>query len=253
MFKKLINKVVGDPTQKYLNSLLPLVNEVSDLESDYQSMTDDGLREQTIQFRQRLDSGETIEEILPDAFALVREASIRTTGMRHYDVQTMGGVLLHRGEVVEMRTGEGKTLVATLPLYLDALSGKGVHLVTVNEYLARRDGGWMGKIFHILGLTIGCIGPQQFSALYDPDYVNPGAELDDERLVHWRPCTRTEAYMADVTYGISSEFGFDYLRDNMATRREQLVQRELNFAVIDEVDNILIDEARTPLIISGPS
>jgi len=253
MFKKLINKVVGDPTQKYLNSLLPLVDEVSDLESDYQSMTDDGLREQTIQFRQRLDAGETIEEILPDAFALVREASIRTTGMRHYDVQTMGGVLLHRGEVVEMRTGEGKTLVATLPLYLDALSGKGVHLVTVNEYLARRDGGWMGKIFHILGLTIGCIGPQQFSALYDPDYVNPGAELDDERLVHWRPCTRTEAYMADVTYGISSEFGFDYLRDNMATRREQLVQRDLNFAVIDEVDNILIDEARTPLIISGPS
>ncbi len=253
MFKKLVSKVVGDPTKKYLDSLLPLVNEVGDIESNYQSMTDDELKEQTIQFRQRMASGETMEEILPEAFALVREASIRTTGMRHYDVQIMGGELLHRGEVVEMRTGEGKTLAATLPLYLDALSGSGVHLVTVNEYLARRDGGWMGKIFHILGLTIGVIGPQQYSALYDPDYVNPGAELDDERLVHWRPCTRTEAYMADVTYGISSEFGFDYLRDNMATRQEQLVQRELNFAVIDEVDNILIDEARTPLIISGPS
>lgn len=253
MFKKLVSKVVGDPTKKYLNTLLPLVNDVGDIESNYQSMTDDELKEQTIQFRQRMASGETVEEILPEAFALVREASIRTTGMRHYDVQIMGGALLHRGEVVEMRTGEGKTLAATLPLYLDALSGSGVHLVTVNEYLARRDGGWMGKIFHFLGLTIGVIGPQQFSALYDPDYVNPGAELDDERLVHWRPCTRTEAYMADVTYGISSEFGFDYLRDNMATRQEQLVQRELNFAVIDEVDNILIDEARTPLIISGPS
>jgi preprotein translocase subunit SecA len=253
MFKKLVSKVVGDPTKKYLDSLLPHVDEVGDIESDYQSMSDDEMKEQTNQFRQRVVAGETVEEILPEAFALVREASIRTTGMRHYDVQIMGGVLLHRGEVVEMRTGEGKTLAATLPLYLDALSGNGVHLVTVNEYLARRDGGWMGKIFHFLGLTIGVIGPQQFSALYDPDYVNPGAELDDERLVHWRPCTRTEAYMADVTYGISSEFGFDYLRDNMANRQEQLVQRELNFAVIDEVDNILIDEARTPLIISGPS
>ncbi len=190
---------------------------------------------------------------MPEAFALVREASRRTTGLRHYDVQIMGGILLYRGEVVEMRTGEGKTLAATLPLYLNALDNPGVHLVTVNEYLARRDGGWMGKIFHALGLSVGCIGPQQFSALYDPDYVNPGTELEDERLVHWRPCTRTEAYLADITYGISSEFGFDYLRDNMARRREQLVQNDLSFAIIDEVDNVLIDEARTPLIISGPS
>ena len=173
--------------------------------------------------------------------------------MRHYDVQIMGGILLHRGEIVEMRTGEGKTLVVTLPFYLNALTGKGVQLVTVNEYLARRDGGWMGNIYHLLGLTTGCIGPQQFSALYDPDYVNPGAELEDERLVHWRPCTRQQAYQADITYGISSEFGFDYLRDNMVTNREQLVQREHNYAVIDEVDNVLIDEARTPLIISGPA
>jgi preprotein translocase subunit SecA len=157
------------------------------------------------------------------------------------------------GDVVEMRTGEGKTLVATLPLFLNALTGRGVHLVTVNEYLVRRDGGWMGKIFHFLGLTVGCIGPQQFSALYDPEYVNPGAELEDERLVHWRPCTRRQAYEADITYGTSSEFGFDYLRDNMTLDPENLVQRELHFAIIDEVDNVLIDEARTPLIISGPA
>jgi preprotein translocase subunit SecA len=253
MFKKLVSKVVGDPTQKYLDSLIPIVDQVTELEPTFESMTDDELRDQTALLRQRLADGETMEELIPEAFALVREASRRTTGLRHYDVQIMGGVLLHRGEVVEMRTGEGKTLVATLPLYLNALSGDGVHLVTVNEYLARRDGGWMGKIFHFLGLTIGCIGPQQFSALYDPEYVNPGAELDDERLVHWMPSTRTQAYMADVTYGISSEFGFDYLRDNMANRPELLVQQDLNFAVIDEVDNILIDEARTPLIISGPS
>ncbi len=253
MFKKLVSKVVGDPTQKYLDSLIPLVDEVEELESDFQALSNDELRDQTTQFRQRLADGETVEDILPEAYALVREASCRTTGLRHYDVQIMGGVLLHRGEVVEMRTGEGKTLVATLPLYLNALTGSGVHLVTVNEYLARRDGGWMGKIFHFLGLTVGCIGPQQFSALYDPDYVNPGTELDDERLVHWMPCTRSEAYLADVTYGISSEFGFDYLRDNMSSRSDQLVLRDLNYAVIDEVDNILIDEARTPLIISGPS
>ncbi|MGB3717411.1 MAG: preprotein translocase subunit SecA [Candidatus Promineifilaceae bacterium] len=253
MFKKLVSKVVGDPTQKYLDSLIPLVDVVEELESNFQALSNEELRDQTTQLKQRLADDETMEHILPEAFALVREASCRTTGLRHYDVQIMGGVLLYRGEVVEMRTGEGKTLVATLPLYLNALTGNGVHLVTVNEYLARRDGGWMGKIFHFLGLTVGCIGPQQFSALYDPDYVNPGAELDDERLVHWMPCTRTEAYMADVTYGISSEFGFDYLRDNMSTHSDQLVQRDLNYAVIDEVDNILIDEARTPLIISGPS
>lgn len=253
MFKKLVHKIVGDPTKRYLDSLRPVVDEVSELEPDLQTMSDEELRAQTAAFRERLAAGESADDILPEAFAVVREASRRVTGLRHYDVQIMGGILLHRGEVVEMRTGEGKTLVATLPLYLNALGGEGVHLVTVNEYLARRDGGWMGKIFHFLGLAVGCIGPQQFSALYDPDYVNPGAELEDERLVHWRPVSRSEAYLADITYGISSEFGFDYLRDNMATRPEQLVQRDLNFAVIDEVDNILIDEARTPLIISGPS
>jgi preprotein translocase subunit SecA len=253
MFRKFLNLIVGDPNKKVIDNLRPTVDEVAALEAQFEPLSDDELREQTAVLKQRLDDGETLNDILPEAFALVREASKRTTGLRHYDVQIMGGVLLHQGQVVEMRTGEGKTLVATLPLYLNALGGQGVHLVTVNEYLARRDGGWMGKIFYALGLTVGCIGSQQFSALFDPDYVSPAAELDDERLVHWRPCTRQEAYRADVTYGISSEFGFDYLRDNMARHPDELVQRDLNFAVIDEVDNILIDEARTPLIISGPA
>lgn len=253
MFKKIASLFTGDATEKLVRSLSPIVDEVAQLEETYQAFTDEQLKGETAVLKQRFENGETLEELLPEAFALVREASVRTTGMRHFDVQIMGGVLLHRRNVVEMRTGEGKTLVATLPLYLNALTGRGVQLVTVNEYLARRDGGWMGSIFHALGLTVGVIGPQQFSALYDPDYVNPGAELEDERLVHWRPCTRQQAYLADITYGISSEFGFDYLRDNMAVNASQLVQRDLHFAVIDEVDNVLIDEARTPLIISGPA
>ncbi|HZD11421.1 MAG TPA: preprotein translocase subunit SecA [Candidatus Binatia bacterium] len=252
MLRKLYHKIVGDPTEKLLESLQPTVDEVAALEAHYSEYTDEALRDETARFRERLEAGETPQDVLPEAFAVVRETSRRTTSLRHYDVQIIGGILLHRGEVVEMRTGEGKTLVATLPLYLNALTGQGAHLVTVNDYLARRDGGWMGKIFYALGLTVGCIGPQRFSALYDPDYVNPAAKLEDERLVHWRPCSRREAYLADITYGTSSEFGFDYLRDNMTTNREELVQRDLHYAIIDEVDNILIDEARTPLIISGP-
>ncbi len=253
MFKKLISKIVGDPNQKIIDDLKPLVEEVEALEPQLQAMSDDQLRAMTADLRERARDGESLDDLMIEAYALVREASVRTTGLRHYDVQIMGGILLHRGDVVEMRTGEGKTLVATLPLFLNALSDEGVHLVTVNEYLARRDGGWMGKIFSFLGLTVGCIGPQQFSALYESDYVNPGAELEDERLVHWQPSNRKQAYEADITYGISSEFGFDYLRDNMATSADRLVQRELHFAIIDEVDNVLIDEARTPLIISGPA
>lgn len=253
MFKKLVSKIVGDPNQKIIDSLKPTVAQVADLESQMQQLSTEGLRAKTAELKDRCAAGESLYDLLPEAFALVREASVRTTGLRHYDVQIMGGVLLHRGDVVEMRTGEGKTLVGTLPLFLNSLTGRGVHLVTVNEYLARRDGGWMGKIFHLLGLTVGCIGPQKFSALYDPDYVNPGAELEDERLVHWRPSSRKQAYLADITYGISSEFGFDYLRDNMSTSKDKLVQRDLVFAIIDEVDNVLIDEARTPLIISGPA
>ncbi len=253
MFKKLVSVFVGDPNQKIIDSLKPTVQAVADLEPQLQQLSDDGLRAKTAELKDRHAAGETLDDLLPEAFALVREASVRTTGLRHYDVQIMGGILLYRGDVVEMRTGEGKTLVGTLPLFLNSLTGRGVHLVTVNEYLVRRDGGWMGKIFNLLGLTVGCIGPQKFSALYDPDYVNPGAELEDERLVHWRPSTRRQAYLADITYGTSSEFGFDYLRDNMATSRDKLVQRDLVFAIIDEVDNVLIDEARTPLIISGPA
>ena len=253
IFKTILHKIVGDPNQKILNNLRPQIDEIASLEAALEPLSDDGLRAETQSLKDRYQTGETLDDLLPEAFALVREASRRTTGLRHYDVQMMGGTLLHKGDVVEMRTGEGKTLVATLPLFLNALAGRGVHLVTVNEYLVRRDGGWMGKIFHFLGLTVGCIGPQQFSALYDPEYVNPGAELEDERLVHWRPCTRRQAYEADITYGTSSEFGFDYLRDNMTLEPERLVQRDLYFAVIDEVDNVLIDEARTPLIISGPA
>ncbi|MFO7679991.1 MAG: preprotein translocase subunit SecA [Chloroflexota bacterium] len=253
MFKKLFSKIVGDANQKLIGGLRPIVEEVGALEAHFKAMSEEDLRAKTYELRERYSAGETLDELLPEAYALVREAAVRTIGLRPYDVQIMGGILLHQGEVVEMRTGEGKTLVATLPLYLNALTGKGVHLVTVNEYLARRDGGWMGNIFHALGLVVACIGPQQFSALFDPDYVNPGAELEDERLVHWRPCTRQQAYRADITYGISSEFGFDYLRDNMVVNKERLVQRDLHFAVIDEVDNVLIDEARTPLIISGPA
>jgi len=253
MFKNIMKRIVRDPNKKIIDGLLPIVEAVAAFEPELQKLTQDGLRERTAQLRTRFEEGETLDDLLPEAFALVREASVRTTGLRHYDVQIMGGVLLHRNDVVEMRTGEGKTLVATLPLFLNSLSGRGVHLVTVNEYLARRDGGWMGQIFSYLGLTVGVIAPQQFSALYDSEYVNPGAELEDERLVHWRPCSRKQAYLADVTYGISSEFGFDYLRDNMVTSQDRLVQRDLVFAVIDEVDNVLIDEARTPLIISGPA
>ena len=253
MFKKIVSSIVGDPNKKIINKLRPTVSIVNEMETELQKLPDEALRERTAVLKERVAAGEELDDVLPEAYALVREASRRTIGLRPYDVQIMGGILLFEGEVVEMRTGEGKTLVATLPLYLNALSGRGAHLVTVNEYLARRDGGWMGKIFHLLGMSVGVIGPLQFSALFDPEYVNPGAELEDERLVHWRPSTRRQAYEADITYGISSEFGFDYLRDNMAVQRDQLVQRDLHFAVIDEVDNILIDEARTPLIISGPA
>ena len=253
MFKKLIKKIVGDPNDKMLAELQVTVEAVEDLEPKFEDMSDEQLREYVQHLRERAESGEDLDDMLHEAFALVREASKRTTGLRHYDVQIMGGTLIHERNVIEMRTGEGKTLVATLPLFLNALPGKGCHLVTVNDYLVKRDGGWMGKIFSFLGMTVGAIGPQNFSALYDPEYVNPGADLEDERLVHWRPSTRAEAYLADITYGTSAEFGFDYLRDNMVTDKANLVQRGHHCAIIDEVDNILIDESRTPLIISGPA
>jgi preprotein translocase subunit SecA len=194
-----------------------------------------------------------LDEILPTAFAATREASVRATGMRHFDVQIIGGIAMHEGKIAEMKTGEGKTLVASLSLYLNALTGRGTHLVTVNDYLARRDGGWMGRIYHQLGLTVGVIGKEQFSAIYDPEYVDPGGSLEDERLVHWRPTLRQECYQAAITYGTASEFGFDYLRDNTSSDPARLVQREHVYAIVDEVDSVLIDGARTPLIISGPA
>ncbi len=211
------------------------------------------LRDEWKRLRARLFQEEQaiLDEILPEAFALVREAAVRTIGQRHFDEQLMGGIVLHQGKIAEMKTGEGKTLTATLPLYLNALVGRGVHLVTVNDYLARRDCGWMGQIFHYLGLSTGVIIPD-FSGLYDPSYTDEKVLGHDERLMHLRPVPRKEAYQADITYGTNNEFGFDYLRDNMAYSLDEIVQRELYFAIVDEVDNILIDEARTPLIISAP-
>ncbi|HRF95928.1 MAG TPA: hypothetical protein PLZ51_12065, partial [Aggregatilineales bacterium] len=214
-------------------------------------LTDDQLRAKTDEFKQRLLQGETLDDILPDAFATVREAAKRTLKMRHYDVQLIGGMVLHEGKIAEMKTGEGKTLVATLPLYLNSLLGKGAHLVTPNDYLSKFGLQQMGAIYHFLGLTASVIQNQgndlgSGSYLYDPAYEN-----DDDRFRYLRPISRREAYHADITYGTNNEFGFDYLRDNMVMDKSQLVQRPLHFAIVDEVDNILIDEARPPLIISG--
>lgn len=252
MLKKLLKKIFGDSEEKTRKEYQHFVDAINAQETDYEQLSEGELREKTDVFRQRLGAGESLDDLLVEAFAAVREASKRTTGLRHYDVQLIGGVVLHQGKIAEMKTGEGKTLVATLPLYLNALAGKGTHLVTVNDYLARRDAGWMGPIYHLLGMRVGFIG-HEYSALFDPDYVDPTGTLDDERLVHWRPCTRREAYEADITYGTNNEFGFDYLRDNMVHSFESLVQRGHFYAIVDEVDNILIDEARTPLIISGPA
>jgi preprotein translocase subunit SecA len=242
-----------DSNEKELRRLEPVIDQINSLEPDFQKLSNAELRTKTDELKSRLKNGETLDEILPEAFAAVREASRRTIGERHFDVQLIGGMVLHYGKIAEMKTGEGKTLVATLPLYLNALTGEGCHLVTVNDYLARRDAYWMGPIYHALGLTIASIYPTQGpteqlpALLYDPDYMNE----KDTRWPHFRPVTRRQAYAADITYGTNNEFGFDYLRDNMAIDLSQCVQRTLNYAIVDEVDNILIDEARTPLIISG--
>jgi preprotein translocase subunit SecA len=242
-----------DSNEKELKRLQPLVDEINSLEPEFQKLSDAELRAKTDEFKARLKGGETLDDILPGAFAAVREAARRTIGERHFDVQLMGGIALHQGKITEMKTGEGKTLVATLPLYLNALTGDGCHLVTVNDYLARRDAYWMGPIYHALGLTVASIYPSQSPAenlparLYDPDYTDE----KDTRWPHFRLISRQQAYQADITYGTNNEFGFDYLRDNMALDLSQCVQRPLNYAIVDEVDNILIDEARTPLIISG--
>jgi preprotein translocase SecA subunit len=285
----LIKKIVGTKNDREIKRIRPYVDRINSLEPEYQKLTDGELRAKSELFKKRIEEGTAalrqavqeksaeaaaadveereelktqidevdkqlrqteanlLEELLPEAFAAVREASRRTIGLRHFDVQLIGGVVLHEGTIAEMKTGEGKTLVATLPLYLNALTGRGVHLVTVNDYLARRDVQWMGPIYHKLGLSVASI-VHETSYLFDPTYLTK-----DYRYLHLRPISRQEAYRADITYGTNNEFGFDYLRDNMKFSLDEYVQRELNYAVVDEVDNILIDEARTPLIISGPA
>ncbi len=247
--KKVIKRVLGDPQIKTLKRLKKRVKAINDLESQYKKLSDAKLKTQTAELKKRLEK-ESLDKILPDAFAVAREATRRVIGQRHYDVQLIGGMALHEGNVAEMKTGEGKTQVAVLPVYLNALTGKGVHVVTVNEYLAQRDAGWMGQMYDFLGLSTGVIVTDQ-SFVFDANYDNK--DHDDPRMRKLRPATRQEAYNADITYGTNNEFGFDYLRDNMVREVEQLRQRELNFAIVDEVDSILIDEARTPLIISAPS
>ena len=229
MLGALAKAVFGSSNDRYVKSLDKTVRQIASYESQLETFSDDELRAQTAKFRLQIDGGKTLDEIMPEAFATVREASKRVLGMRHFDVQMVGGIVLHRGEIAEMRTGEGKTLVATLAVYLNAVEGKGVHVVTVNDYLARRDADWMGQIYNFLGLSYGVIVPN----------LN-----EDERRA---------AYEADITYGTNSELGFDYLRDNMKQERGQMVQRRFNHAIVDEVDSILVDEARTPLIISGPT
>ncbi len=288
---KFLQHIFGDAQKKTLRRLRKRVDEINKLGAKYSEMTDEELKEQTAKLKKRLaklqkqDEAKTaiekvkaekkaekddkkhpkkkedkkvkiaemnraLDQILPDAFALVREASDRVLKLRPFDVQLIGGIVLHEGNVAEMKTGEGKTLVATLPVYLNALTGRGVHVVTVNDYLAQRDAGWMGELYNFLGLSVGVI-INEASFTYDPEYTNE--DHDDERMRHLRPCTRKEAYLCDVTYGTNNEFGFDYLRDNMVKDAQFLRQRELNFAIVDEVDSILIDEARTPLIISAPA
>jgi len=214
-------------SEKEVKRIMPIVAKINNLEEQISKLTDSELRGKTDEFKNRLSNGETLDNILPEAFATMREASKRVLGMRHFDVQLIGGIILHQGRIAEMRTGEGKTLVATLPVYLNALTGEGVHVITVNDYLAKRDSEWMGKVYKFLGLTVGLV------------------------IAGMSPKQKQEAYACDVTYGTNNEYGFDYLRDNMVIYKDQLVQRKLKYAIIDEIDSILIDEARTPLIISG--
>ena len=249
--QKALSKIFGDPQKKILKRLRKQVDVINGLSEKYEKMSDKELRAQTEALKKRLTKKNvTLDTILPDAFAVAREAAKRVIGERPYDVQLIGGMVLHEGNVAEMKTGEGKTLVATLPTYLNALEGKGVHVVTVNDYLAQRDAGWMGQVYDFLGLTTGVI-INEASFVYDKEYDNE--HHDDPRMRKLRPVTRKEAYAADITYGTNNEFGFDYLRDNMVNDVDLLRQRELNFAIVDEVDSILIDEARTPLIISAPA
>ncbi len=225
---RFLEKLFGSDNDREVKRIMKQVEVIDALEPQMKALSDNELRAKTDEFKSRLASGETLDDILNEAFAVVREAAVRTLGMRHYPVQLLGGIVLHGGRIAEMRTGEGKTLTATCPVYLNALEGKGAHVITVNDYLARRDRDWMGKLYSFLGLTVGCV----------VHGVRGGQE-------------RVDAYKADITFGTNNEFGFDYLRDNMSIYKENLVQRPLNYAIVDEVDSILVDEARTPLIISG--
>jgi preprotein translocase subunit SecA len=285
ILRKPLNKVLGDPVRREIKRYEGVVGLINDLEAELSALSDEELRDKTREFRERLgvegadtshgqpfaaglseeseevvmqraeehqrdlERARALDDLLPEAFAVVREASKRKLGMRHFDVQLIGGIVLHQGRIAEMKTGEGKTLVATLALYLNALEGRGAHLVTVNDYLARRDAGWNAALYHALDMSVGVIAGQDLSFLYDPEYLDD--THPDPRLQHLRPCTRREAYAADITYSTNNELGFDYLRDNMAQKLDRCVQRRLRYAIVDEVDSILIDEARTPLIISG--
>ena len=253
-----LERFFGDANEKYIKSLDPVIQKINSFEDDFANLSLDEIKEKIKELKERLSKGKTLDDVLPESFALTREVSKRTLNQRHFDCQLIGGIVLHQGKIAEMRTGEGKTLTATLPLALNALSGKGCHLVTVNDYLSRRDTVWMGQIYNALGLSVACINHDQ-SFLYDPNYKKEEADKVRDELGNFlviedflRPCTRKEAYAADITYGTNNEFGFDYLKDNMVYDLKSKSQRGFNFAIIDEVDSILIDEARTPLIISAP-
>ena len=253
MMKNVLRTIAGDPNERAVKKLQPIVDEINALEAEFEALDDAAIRAKTEELRERHVAGESLDDLLPESFALVREASKRTIGLRHYDVQLVGGIVLHRGIVAEMKTGEGKTLVATLPLYLNALTGRGVHLVTPNDYLSKVGVQTMGPIYDFLGLTAGVIqnqgnNPRMASFIFDPEF-----QSDDDRYQHLRPVPRRQVYAADITYGTNNEFGFDYLRDNMVWSLAERVQRPLHYSIVDEIDNILIDEARTPLIISGPA
>ena len=247
---KFLTKLFGS-NERVIEKLKPLADQVNTFEQSIRALSDESLQAKTAEFRKRLAGGETLDDILPEAFAVVREGAHRTIGQRHFDVQIMGGIVLHQGKIAEMKTGEGKTLTSTLPIYLNALTGKGVHVVTVNDYLSRRDASWMGQIFHFLGMTTSCINQQTVSYRFEPKVADDDSEatVDMKNLVQ---ISRREAYQTDITYGTNNEFGFDYLRDNMVTELSEMVQKDLSYAIVDEVDSILIDEARTPLIISAP-
>ncbi len=253
----IITKIFGDANEKYLKKLESLLHKINSFEPEFEKFSDEKLKEKTSEFKERLKKGENLEDLLPEAFALVREASKRSLDQRHFDVQLIGGIVLHQGKIAEMKTGEGKTLAATLPLYLNALKERGAHLVTVNDYLARRDTVWMGQIYDLLGLTVGCI-THDAAFLYDSEFKEKDKirdELGSFKVIEdfLRPASRKEAYSADITYGTNNEFGFDYLRDSMVYDLKDQSQRDFRYAIVDEVDSILIDEARTPLIISAPA